>query len=666
MWEKARASDVQLDFSEIHCLEKLALSVLEILKLDVVSFLYIPIQPTSPIRAEIDLKLGGTQCNVIVNRLKPLLRLQFSKKKRMVLREETSTLDKPPSTTDTNIIMWTCTFSAPEMTIVLYSISGLPLYHVCSQSSHVFANNISNTGTTVHMELGELNLYMADEYQQCLKESLFGVESNSGSIVNVAKVSLDWGKKDMESSEEGAPKCKLVLSVDVTGMAVYFTLKRVESFISTAMSFQALFKNLSSSERTSQSRGGRSSKSTGKGTRLLKLNLERCSLNFCGEVGLEKMVVADPKRVNYGSQGGRIVISESADGTQRVAEVMSTVSDDCKYLKYSISLDIFHFSLCVNKEKQSTQIELERARSIYQDYLEDHKPEPKLVLFDMQNAKFVRRSGGLKEIAVCSLFSATDITIRWEPDVHLSLIELGLRLKLLVHNQKLQVQGKEHMENVSSMSYSEQKKEAITEPVNLEKQKKSESIFAVDVEMLNVYAEVGDGVDAIVQVQSIFSENARIGVLLEGFLLCFNGCRILKSSRMQISRIPSTSCVSDAKVPLATTWDWVIQGLDVHICLPYRLELRAIDDSVEEMLRALKLVAAAKTSVIFPVKKDVSKAKKPSSIKFGCLKFFIRRLTADIEEEPLQGWLDEHYQLMKNEASELAVRLKLLDEFIPK
>ncbi|KAL6176770.1 hypothetical protein ACLB2K_053403 [Fragaria x ananassa] len=659
--------DVQLEFSEIHLLREAGTSVLEILKLDVISFLYIPIQPSSPIRAEIDVKLGGTQCNVIMNRLKPLLRLHFSKKKRMVLREEMPTPDKTPPTTDTNIIMWTCTFSAPEMTIVLHSLGGLPLYHVCSQSSHVYANNISNTGTTVHMELGELNLHMADEYQQCLKENLFGVESNSSSIVNVAKVSLDWGKKDMESSEEGASKSKLVLSVDVTGMAVYFTFKRVESFISTAMSFQAPFKSLLSSEKKmSQSRGGRSSKPSGKGTRLLKLNLERCSLNFCGEVGLGKMVVADPKRVNYGSQGGRVVISESADGTQRVAEVMSTVSDDCKKLKYSISLDIFHFSLSVNKEKQSTQVELERARSIYQDYLEEHKPAPKLVLFDMQNAKFVRRSGGLKEIAVCSLFSATDITVRWEPDVHLSLIELGLRLKLLVHNQKLQVHGKEHMENVSSMSNSEQKKESITEPVNLDKQKKRESIFAVDVEMLNVYAEVGDGVDAVVQVQSIFSENARIGVLLEGFLLCFNGCRILKSSRMQISRIPSSSCAPDAKIPPAPTWDWVIQGLDVHVCLPYRLELRAIDDSVEEMLRALKLVAAAKTSLIFPVKKDPSKAKKPSSVRFGCLKFFIRRLTFDIEEERLQGWLDEHYHLMKNEASELAVRLKLLDEFISK
>ncbi|KAM1465563.1 hypothetical protein FF1_044098 [Malus domestica] len=153
-----------------------------------------------------------------------------------------------------------------------------------------------------------------------------------------------------------------------------------------------------------------------------------------------------------------------------------------------------------------------------------------------------------------------------------------------------------------------------------------------------------------------FSENARIGVLLEGLMLSFNGSRVLKSSRTQISRIPSASCPSDAKTPVAATWDWVIQGLDVHICLPYRLKLRAIDDSVEEMLRALKLVSAARTSLIFPTKKDTSKPKKPGSMKFGCLKFGIRKLTADIEEEPLQGWLDEHYRLMKNEASELAVR----------
>ncbi|KAF5739794.1 Golgi-body localization protein domain isoform 1 [Tripterygium wilfordii] len=658
--------DVQIDFSEIHLLREVGTSVLEILKVNAVFSVYIPIQPTSPTRAEIDVKLGGTQCNIIMSRLKPWLHLHSSKKKKMVLRSETSTPERRPST-EFKAIMWTCTVSAPEMTIMLYSISGLPLYHGCSQSSHVFANNISNTGTAVHMELGELNVDMVDEYQES-QESVFGVESNSGSLLNIAKVSIDWGRKDREVSEDSSARHKSVLSVDVTGMGVYFTFKHIESLIITAMSFQALLKSLSaSSRRASHGQGERSSKSSGKGTQLIKVNLERCSVNFCGDTGLDNTVVADPKRVNYGSQGGQVVIDISADGTPRRATIMPSISDENKRLKFSVSLDIFLFSLCVNKEKNSTQMELERARSVYQEYLEERRPVTKFTLFDMQNAKFVRRSGGLKEIDVCSLFSATDITVRWEPDVHLSLLELVLQLKLLMHNQKLHGHGNTYMGDASSTIDAVEKKEATLEPGHFDKRKKKETIFAVDVEILNISAEIGDGVEVMVQVQSIFSENARIGVLLEGLILSFNGSRIFKSSRMQISRIPNASPVSsDSKSPSDITWDWVVQGLDVHICMPYRLELRAIDDSVEDMLRGLKLITTAKTNLISPIKKESSKPKKSSSTKFGCVKFCLRKLTFDIEEEPIQGWLDEHYQLMKNEASEIAVSMNFLDELISK
>ena len=45
-------------------------------------------------------------------------------------------------------------------------------------------------------------------------------------------------------------------------------------------------------------------------------------------------------------------------------------------------------------------------------------------------AKFVRRSGGLKEVVVCSLFSAADITVWWEPDVHLAFCELVLHVQV--------------------------------------------------------------------------------------------------------------------------------------------------------------------------------------------------------------------------------------------
>lgn len=532
----------------------------------------------------------------------------------------------------------------------------------CSQSAHVFANNIAVTGTAVHMELGELNLNMSDEYQECLKESLFEVETNMGSMLHIAKVSLDLGKKDMDSPEDGC-KPKMVLSSDVSGMGVYLTFRRLESLISTAFAFKGLLKKLSSSKKSGPIQGSKLSRSSGKGIQLVKFNLERCSLNICGEVGLENMAVDDPKRVNYGSQGGRLLISVSADGTPRIADIQSTLSDEYKKLKYSVSLDIFHLGCSLNKEKKSAQVEVERARSIYQEYLNDTKPEAKVPILDMQNLKFVRRSGGLKEIAVCSLFSATDISVRWEPDAHIALYELGLHLKSLVQSQKLQIQKDE--ENITHI---EVNKEVPVESLLSEKQqKKKESIFAIDVEMLSVSAEAGDGVEMLVQVQSIFSENARIGLLLEGLMLTINEARVLKSSRMQISRVPNNSNkVSNAKTGSGTVWDWVIQALDVHICMPFRLQLRAIDDSVEEMLRALKLVTAAKSKLIFPVKKDSSKPKKSSGVKVGCVKFSIRKLTADIEEEPLQGWLDEHYQLLRKEAFESAVRLNFLDELIMK
>ncbi|KAL1310204.1 hypothetical protein AAHE18_17G231100 [Arachis hypogaea] len=417
--------DFQVEFSEIHLLREAGSSVLQILKLDLVSFVYIPVQPSSPVRAETEIKLGGTQCNIIISRLKPWLLAQSgqsSKKKKMVLREESSVVKHQSS--DIKIIMWTCNVSAPEMTIVLFNMVGSPVYHGCSQSSHLFANNVSSMGTAVHVELGELNLHLADEYQECLKESVFGVESNSVSIIHIAK------------------------------------------------------------------------------------------------------------------------------------------------------------------------------------------------------------------------------------------------LKLLVHNRKLQERDNEHIGDMSHIQDANRKNEGTIESGHHEKQKKKESIFAVDVELLSISADLGDGVEATLQVQSIFSENARIGVLLEGLMLSFNGARICKSSRMQISRIPSvTSSASDVKGHVVTTWDWVIQGLDVHICMPYRLQLRAIDDVIEDMLRGLKLIIAAKTNMIFPVKRESLKVKKPSSVRFGCIKFCLRKLTVDIEEEPLQGWLDEHYQLLKKEVGELTVRLNFLDEF---
>jgi hypothetical protein len=87
------------------------------------------LQSITLVRAEIEIKLGRSQCNIIMSRLKPLLLLRSSKKKKVVLREETSAV-KPKSNDSKTIITWTCKFSTPEITIMLYNMAGFPVYHV--------------------------------------------------------------------------------------------------------------------------------------------------------------------------------------------------------------------------------------------------------------------------------------------------------------------------------------------------------------------------------------------------------------------------------------------------------------------------------------------------------------------------------------------------------
>lgn len=89
-------------------------------------------QPTSPIKSEIDIKLGGIQCNIIMARLKPLMQLRPPKKKKIIPKEESANPVKIQSSGEFKIMTWTCTFTAPETTIALFNLEGFLLYHVSS------------------------------------------------------------------------------------------------------------------------------------------------------------------------------------------------------------------------------------------------------------------------------------------------------------------------------------------------------------------------------------------------------------------------------------------------------------------------------------------------------------------------------------------------------
>lgn len=75
-----------------------------------------------------------------MERLNPLMKLSSSKKKKMVLGDENANpVPVTVQTSSSKAIMWTCTVSAPEMTIVLFNLSGLPIYHVNDLSCHTLS-----------------------------------------------------------------------------------------------------------------------------------------------------------------------------------------------------------------------------------------------------------------------------------------------------------------------------------------------------------------------------------------------------------------------------------------------------------------------------------------------------------------------------------------------
>ncbi|WOK92495.1 protein SABRE-like isoform X1 [Canna indica] len=659
---------LSLDFSKISLLRGGITSIMEVLEFAVIATVDVPMQPL-PIQAEIDVKLGSTSCNIIFSRLRPLLNLKSGKQKPMVLREEGSHKNKKP-TDNKSTIMWRCTLSAPEMVIMVYEINDCPLYQGCLLSSHLIANNVASKKLELHAELGEFHLKTIDMHQQPSEKKLTGAEIKSGSLVLIERLRLDCGHTETElHDEQDLKRLKLVLAVDMTGMGISFGFKHVESLIKIIMTYKELLKGLtSSSKKTAKDKVGQSSKKeTGKGINILKLNLERCSVKYFGDTSLEDMTVADPKRVRFGSQGGEVIISVSADGKPREASITALRPNGCQHLKSSTSLDILHLRFVFNKEKHSMQIEVDRTRSVYSEYTEEQNSGTEVTLLDVQKAKFVRRSGGLNDVALCSLLNVTDISIKWEPDAHLALHQFVTSLKFLLSNQKQHGSDQQRKEEpMDTMPL--QQREITSDQAPSEKQhKKRDSVFAIDVEMLKVSAELADGVETMIHVQSIFSENAKIGILFEEVIIACNEARLLRSSRLQVSRVPVSAMhnLQDSKSQMVTTWDWVIRSPDIYICLPYRLQLRAIDDAVEDTLRGLKLISTAKTDIISSGKRSSTRKSKSSSTNFGSVRLIIRRLTVEIEEEPIQGWLDEHYQLMKKEACEAVVRLKFLDEHLP-
>lgn len=72
-------------------------------------------------------------CNIIMRRFEPLLRLQSSRKKKMVLKEERPNIAKSDSTGFKSVV-WKCVTSAPDVTVVIYNPGSSPIYQVSTKA----------------------------------------------------------------------------------------------------------------------------------------------------------------------------------------------------------------------------------------------------------------------------------------------------------------------------------------------------------------------------------------------------------------------------------------------------------------------------------------------------------------------------------------------------
>lgn len=213
-------------------------------------------------------------------------------------------------------------------------------------------------------------------------------------------------------------------------------------------------------------------------------------------------------------------------------------------------------------------------------------------------------------------------------------------------------------------------------------------VVSLDLEMLNVGADIGLGWQAFLRTQSLFSEDASIGVLLESLQAGLNDAVILSSNSLQVSRHPaqpdgdgvrnrtdSVQAGTDGVRPetegvrpetdsVAAAWDVLVQGNGTRLTMPFRMALREAEDAGEDTARALKyILLALKEGHAWFEKVSSEPAKKKKKRKaVGKVTLAMRDFRADIEDEPFQSWLDFHYRMLAKQVREAMVREKLLAE----
>ncbi|CAM6099053.1 unnamed protein product [Calypogeia fissa] len=658
--EIATVCDVHFDCGVIHILEEIDGSLLQILKVSVVATIELYPKVNSRQRVEIDANLEGTRCNLYQNRVDDLLKFVLrlprntSKVERVVNRS--STLSKKKKSKSK--LCWVCTVSAPEMGVTAYDSIGRPVFTVSSQSLQFFVDNVSGPACRMQLEVGELQVMMIDDLCGEISSSS-GCEASS--FIRLGGLVMEWGTSEQRFEDDKTVICCSVIILECSQIEIYLTIMRLKALVTLAVGAKAYIKNVFGQKTKATSKSATTSKSKKRGGwRKIEFGVQGLSIQFRGPALIDEGDVVDRKTLNFGDQGGKVVKTHNHDGILRTASIKSSESHlykDSNILCNATFEEVFGL-VSIDDHKKNFQFFLDRGQVSHEQVGFKDKVISKLTMFAVQNFEVLFESGS-RETGIPGrlLLSVTNVDGYWDPDVHLFYYDVGLQLAVIGSS----LSGKSKVE--ASVSSNEKQDNAVKKKVASGKQKLR---LAVDLEKLNFTAQITKEIDFTVRVQSLVSEDAYIGLLVANIHAAFNDCRVLHVEQAQICRLPSSTPDSVSGPNGAAEkvdWNISIHATKIRTILPFRLQLRVIDDATEDMWRVLKLVMRDQKNKRKPTSSTggQQKTKKPSA-GIQSILVSVHELSFEIEEEPLQGWLDEHYHLMGREVCKLQVRERILEE----
>lgn len=669
--------DVQLDLGEVYLLQGTQNAVMEALRVVVTASLELPTEASELSQIELDVKLGGLQFNVIPTTLEQCLKFALSlmgSKDRAVVKEASEYqvvqgAQQRPRQRAQNKLLWRCSFSAPEMGITVFGSDDVRAFHCSSQTAHVYANTTSSEGVRFHSELGEIQLTSYDDITARSQKCLAREDENDCCWMRLSHLEVEWGVLEPETSGDSIMShSELWLIVNGTQCAFFVTLERAQTILLRSLDFERTLQQVAYSMRRSKSGTSSDKRDKGarRGLRNVKLFLNGFSFQFLEPHQVHSTEVLDPKKFNYGEPLGQIVITKMADERPRIAKVFAELNGLKESMIHSqVVAEAARIRVSFNKDMNHMQLDLNRGQIKYQELPTEEHSGSVVTLFSAAVASIVQTRGKRAVINV------TDLNCQWTPDVHLFGVQAMLDLQNMMDvwkGMRARAAG-----NVGKIKNQPMGIAGVTNGASGQERggKKIQSNFRLSycVNGFGLAANLADGVDLHLKIRTVSSENGEAGVRLQNLEACLNKSRVLSVESLNISRLPvMLNGVSGISEPsdsgdVARSWEWIVEGEGSRVTLAYGLQARAIEDAVEDLWRGLKLALAGQKSRIRPrhkVHERESKGTGKSAV--SSIRFLMNGIILEIEDEPLQGWLDEHYRLMLKVVRERLVREQVLEE----